>query len=202
MDRYVRVEKPKQESTPIQENEVRIMANGRIRNYITYAMTLMTEKNHESVQLKAIGRAIIKTVSTAEILKRRIGGLHQVTEIGSIDITDQWEPIEEGLSRLETTRHVSIITITLSRSPLDLKQPGYQPPLPEDLVKIPLPGEAVLREVTGSGGGGRGGGRGRGAARGRGRGRGRGSRGRGRGRGRRSTKTDNDQSANGVPDKA
>ena len=71
----------------------------------------------------------------AEIIKRRIMGLHQDTEIGSVDITDTWEPLEEGLNRLETTRHVSVITITLSTAPLDTTSVGYQPPIEDDLVK-------------------------------------------------------------------
>lgn len=40
MDRYQRVEKPKAE-TPINENEIRITAQGRMRNYITYATNLL-----------------------------------------------------------------------------------------------------------------------------------------------------------------
>ncbi|PRQ25046.1 putative DNA/RNA-binding protein Alba [Rosa chinensis] len=40
MDRYQRVEKPRAE-TPIDENEIRITSQGRMRNYITYAMTLL-----------------------------------------------------------------------------------------------------------------------------------------------------------------
>ena len=40
MDRYQRVEKPKAE-TLIDENEIRITSQGRMRNYITYAMTLL-----------------------------------------------------------------------------------------------------------------------------------------------------------------
>lgn len=40
MDRYQRVEKPKAE-TPINENEIRITTQGRMRNYITYATTLL-----------------------------------------------------------------------------------------------------------------------------------------------------------------
>lgn len=40
MDRYQRVEKPRVE-TPIDENEIRITSQGRMRNYITYAMTLL-----------------------------------------------------------------------------------------------------------------------------------------------------------------
>lgn len=40
MDRYQKVEKPRQES-PIDENEIRITSQGRMRSYITYAMTLL-----------------------------------------------------------------------------------------------------------------------------------------------------------------
>ncbi len=42
MDRYVRVEQRKTEQPSIQENEVRIMAAGKMRNYISYATTLLT----------------------------------------------------------------------------------------------------------------------------------------------------------------
>lgn len=40
MDRYQRVEKPRAEM-PINENEIRITTQGRMRNYITYATTLL-----------------------------------------------------------------------------------------------------------------------------------------------------------------
>lgn len=40
MDRYQRVEKPREEA-PIKENEIRITTQGRMRNYITYATALL-----------------------------------------------------------------------------------------------------------------------------------------------------------------
>ena len=95
----------------------------------------MQEKGHDGVTLKGMGRAINKTVTIAEIIKRRIPKLHQLTEIGSVNITDTWEPLEEGLNTLETIRHVSVISIVLSTSELDTSKPGYQLPLPEDQVK-------------------------------------------------------------------
>lgn len=60
-----------------------------------------------------------------------------------MNITDTWEPKEEGqgLNKLEITRHVSTITITLSSQPLDTTHPGYQPPLPEELVQAIQPSE-------------------------------------------------------------
>ncbi|KAK9110523.1 hypothetical protein Sjap_018583 [Stephania japonica] len=202
MDRYQRVEKPKAD-TPISENEIRITTQGRMRNYITYATTLLQEKGSNEIILKAMGRAINKTVMIAELIKRRIAGLHQITSIGSTDITDTWEPLEEGLLPLETTRHVSMITITLSKKELDTSSTGYQPPIPIDQVKplaeFDYEGDGSP-SVQGRGRGGRGRGRPRGnpngfndyndggwdggrgyGGRGRGRGRGRGFRGRGRG---------------------
>ncbi|KAH9759249.1 Alba domain-containing protein [Citrus sinensis] len=134
MDRYQRVEKPKAE-TPIDENEIRITSQGRMRSYITYAMTLLQERGSNEIVFKAMGRAINKTVTIVELIKRRIVGLHQNTVIGSTDITDTWEPLEEGLLPLETTRHVSMITITLSKKELNRSSVGYQPPLPAEQVK-------------------------------------------------------------------
>ncbi|KAJ6939001.1 glycine-rich cell wall structural protein 2-like isoform X3 [Populus alba x Populus x berolinensis] len=164
MDRYQRVEKPRNE-TPINENEIRITTQGRMRNYITYATTLFQEKGSDEISLKAMGRAINKTVMIAELIKRRIAGLHQNTSIGSNDITDMWEPLEEGLLPLETTRHVSVITVTLSKKELDTSSTGYQSPIPADQVK-PLAeydyeGEGGSPRRQGRGRGGRGIARGR-----------------------------------------
>ncbi|KAL8242058.1 hypothetical protein R6Q59_012360 [Mikania micrantha] len=206
MDRYQKVEKPRAEQ-PIDENEIRITSLGRMRSYITYAMTLLQEKGSSEIVFKAMGRAINKTVTIVELIKRRIVGLHQITSIGSTDITDTWEPLEEGLLPLETTRHVSMITITLSMVELNTSSIGYQPPLPADQVKVSTEFEYEgdgSPTARGRGRGGRGRGRGRpraaqgngyapdeyddggwdgpgGYPRGRGRGRGRSFRGRGRG---------------------
>jgi DNA-binding protein Alba len=139
MDKYEKVEKPREE-TEIKDNEIRITTKGKMRNSISYATTLFKDKGFNEVILKAMGRAINKTVTIAEIIKRRIPNLHQITEISSTDITDVYEPLEEGLDRIETTRHVSSITIILSTVPLDTSAPGYQAPLPEDQVKEHVPG--------------------------------------------------------------
>ncbi|KAK6937668.1 DNA/RNA-binding protein Alba-like [Dillenia turbinata] len=127
MDRYTRVEKPRPESS-INENEIRITAQGLIKNYIIYATSLLQEKRVKEIVLKAMGQAISKTVAIAEIIKKRVPRLHQDTAISSVSITDVWEPIEEGLVPLEMTRHVSMISITLSTRELNKNSPGYQAP--------------------------------------------------------------------------
>ncbi|XP_009617011.1 uncharacterized protein [Nicotiana tomentosiformis] len=127
MDRYQKVEKPKQE-LPINENEIRITSQGLVRNYITYSTTLLQERRGKEIVLKAMGQAISKTVAIAEIIKRRMSQLHQDTAISSVSITDVWEPLEEGLLPVEQTRHVSMISITLSAKELNTNSPGYQAP--------------------------------------------------------------------------
>jgi hypothetical protein len=126
-----------------------------------------------------MGKAINKTVGIAEILKRRVEGLHQNTATSSVEILDIWEPKEEttGLERVEKIRQVSVITITLSTEGLDTKSAGYQAPLSkEEFSKSVLDETAVVGD--GGGGGGEEGERkprrnGQGGRRGRGRGRGR-----------------------------
>eukprot|EP00252_Welwitschia_mirabilis_P024851 TRINITY_DN7541_c0_g1_i1.p1 TRINITY_DN7541_c0_g1~~TRINITY_DN7541_c0_g1_i1.p1 ORF type:complete len:149 (+),score=20.10 TRINITY_DN7541_c0_g1_i1:307-753(+) len=134
MDRYQRVERPKQE-TAINSNEIRVTTQGLIRNYVNYASVLLQDSSTPEIVLKAMGQAINKAVAVAEIIKRRIPGLHQITSISSSSITDVWEPIEEGLLPLETKRQVSMITITLSLEALDTKAVGYQAPLLTDQTK-------------------------------------------------------------------
>jgi hypothetical protein len=54
MDRYQRVEKPREEA-PIKENEIRITTQGRMRNYITYATALLQVPPARSLLLHAVG---------------------------------------------------------------------------------------------------------------------------------------------------
>ncbi|KAK3016429.1 hypothetical protein RJ639_006262, partial [Escallonia herrerae] len=124
MDRYQKVERRRPEE-PIGDNEMRITAQGLIRNYITYATTLLQEKQAKEIVLKAMGQAISKTVAITEILKKRIPGLYQDTSISSTSIVDVWEPIEEGLVPVELTRQVSLITVTLSTTELNQNSSGY-----------------------------------------------------------------------------
>ncbi|URE29269.1 Alba [Musa troglodytarum] len=128
MDRYQKVEKPRPESV-IKENEIRITSQGVVRNYVSYATSLLQETRVREIVLKAMGQAISKAVAIAEIIKKRNPGLYQDTTISSVSITDVWEPIEEGLVPLETTRHVSMISISLSTRELNKNSPGYQAPL-------------------------------------------------------------------------
>ncbi len=60
MDRYVRVEQRKTEQPSIQENEVRIMAAGKMRNYISYATTLLTVRQPPKSTLSGHIRLLLR----------------------------------------------------------------------------------------------------------------------------------------------
>lgn len=137
MDKYRRVEKSKTadaEAQPVAANEIRITQTGKVRSYISYANGLFADKQEQSVVLKAMGNAISKAVTVAEILKHRVAHLHQITQISSIETVDVYEPLEEGLDRIETKRHIPSISITLSLKQLNTSDPGYQSPIPVEMV--------------------------------------------------------------------
>ena len=83
--RRVRKEPEEKERGKGPENEVRITASRSQRMYISYAIDILTggegKTKHDSVILSGMGAAVYNAVNIAEILKRRVKGLHQTTEI-------------------------------------------------------------------------------------------------------------------------
>ncbi|KAL9654719.1 hypothetical protein ABK040_008516 [Willaertia magna] len=152
---YRRVRNQNQQESQAPKNEIRITGQGRSRNIITYAVALLDptllpkdekvventtnqsssqQQQYDAVVLKAMGKAIQKAVTIAEVLKRRVPNLHQITSIESQTIEDQYAPQEEGLDTKTQTRIKSSITITLSKKPIDKSHVGYQEPIPLDQV--------------------------------------------------------------------
>ena len=80
--------------------------------------------------LSSLGEAITKSVTIAEIVKHRVAGLHQVNEISTIVIDDEYEPIEEGLEKMVVSRKLTCLQIVLSKNaPKKTNVPGYQEPI-------------------------------------------------------------------------
>jgi DNA-binding protein len=155
------------ESLP-EGSEIRITSSGKERNYIGYAVKLMEEKELDTVVLTGMGSAITKTITVAEILKRRIVDLHQWTEIESREVQviglflvfDLNRLLSKGLvpqkdhdndgPKIETMRKVSCIRITLSKNAALKAQTdaaGYQPPLPAHMV-TDAPPPAARKSAT------------------------------------------------------
>lgn len=76
--------------------------------------------------LSSLGEAITKTVTIAEIVKHRVPGLHQINEISTIVIDDEYEAIEEGLKNMTLKRKLTCLQIRLTKTkPKDTNIPGY-----------------------------------------------------------------------------
>lgn len=82
-------------------------------------------QGQDSVVIKGMSNAMESAVKLAELVKHRVAKLYQVNNIINISIVDEYEPLEEGLDFLKFERNVTMIQITLSKTPLDRKDIGY-----------------------------------------------------------------------------
>ncbi|XP_024260602.1 uncharacterized protein LOC112236255 [Oncorhynchus tshawytscha] len=76
------------------------------------------------------GKGITKTITCVEILKRKLGGLHQLSKLHYKTVSEVWESQETDMtpmSRMTVHKTVPAISILLSKHPLDPSEPGYQP---------------------------------------------------------------------------
>ncbi len=67
----------------------------------------------------------------AEVLRRKVEGLHQIVHVTERKVVDVYEPKEEGLLTVREERFLTVIEVTLTREPTaeQKKHPGYHTPL-------------------------------------------------------------------------
>ncbi|XP_070691904.1 ribonuclease P protein subunit p25-like protein [Pempheris klunzingeri] len=145
-------------SLPPDTPEVRVKDGSKIRNLLRYALSRMEAKPRAAedggrpapdsgvavegqqeaagrplckhIVFTATGKGVSKAITCAEIVKRRVKGLHQLTRLLYSTVVEVWEPLEPtaGLDSLTVNRNLPAIWILLSKEPLDCSQPGYQAP--------------------------------------------------------------------------
>merc|ERR1719392_568217 len=118
MNKYRKVLKPK-DTLVKEDDEIRVTSAGSVSAYVSRAAKVFNELEKPQVVIKATGNALTKAVTLAEVIKRRFKDLHQITSLGSTEIVDEYEPLEEGLDKVIDTRTVSVIEIKLSKEALD-----------------------------------------------------------------------------------
>lgn len=69
----MRVRKSKEETA---EDEIRLSNKGFVQSYMAYGARQLLEKKLGAIKLKASGQAISKVCYVADVLRRRIKGLH------------------------------------------------------------------------------------------------------------------------------
>ncbi|XP_072253871.1 ribonuclease P protein subunit p25-like protein [Leuresthes tenuis] len=137
--------------------EVRVKDGSKIRNLLRFVLSRMEAKARgaeeegrptaeegeqggqqeapgrplcKQIVFTASGKGVSKAITCAEIVKRRLKGLHQLTRLLYSTVVEVWEPLEPaaGLDSLTVSRKLPAIWILLSREPLDCSQSGYQAP--------------------------------------------------------------------------
>ena len=116
MEKYRKV---RSERDAVPDGIIRVNRNIQARVFIDQVLEEFNTKNKDTVTLSSLGEAITKSVTIAEIVKHRVAGLHQINEISTIVIDDEYEPIEEGLDKMTVSRKLTCLQITLSK-----KKPG------------------------------------------------------------------------------
>lgn len=116
--------------------EMRVKEGSKIRNLMGFAVARMQEAGAgpRQVVFTGSGRAVTKTITCAEIMKRRLTGLHQLTKLRYRAVREVWE---SGDGQTTVQRDVPSISILLSKDPLDPLEPGYQPPEQKNPLWVP-----------------------------------------------------------------
>jgi hypothetical protein len=83
------------------------------------------------VTIKAAERLMDRALWVAEVVRRKVEGLHQIVHVTEKKIVDVYEPKEEGLLRVQEERYLTILEVTLTREPTaeQKKHAGYHAPL-------------------------------------------------------------------------
>ncbi|KAM3844506.1 LOW QUALITY PROTEIN: ribonuclease P protein subunit p25-like protein [Vipera latastei] len=117
-------------SLPSDIIEMKVKDGSKIRNLMGYAIGKMEQETTRQMLFSGVGKAINKTITCVEIMKRRLKDLHQITKVFFQQIEEIWEPIvpEAGLDPLTVKRNIPAICVLLSKEPLDHQEPGYQAP--------------------------------------------------------------------------
>ncbi|KAM3843430.1 ribonuclease P protein subunit p25-like protein isoform 1-T1 [Vipera latastei] len=115
-------------SLPSDIIEMKVKDGSKIRNLMGYAIGKMEQETTRQMLFSGVGKAINKTITCVEIMKRRLKDLHQITKVFFQQIEEIWEPIvpEAGLDPLTVKRNIPAICVLLSKEPLDHQEPGYQ----------------------------------------------------------------------------
>ena len=72
-----------------------------------------------------------KALWVAEVVRRKVEGLHMIINVTEKKIVDTWEPREEGLLTVKQERFLTILEVTLTKnaSAEEKKNVGYHVPL-------------------------------------------------------------------------
>lgn len=130
---YRMIQKKSEES---RENEIRVKANARPFVYAAYAGKLLLENKHDQVYMLATGSATPKAIQAVEYIRQRMSGLMACYEIESTEFVDEYEPVIEGLDRVQIKRLVPTLKAHLffKKNSNYEGKPGFMAALPDNEI--------------------------------------------------------------------
>ena len=112
---YKRVNVPEEkEAADLPKNELRVGPLRPTKTYISQAIDLFTDEKEKTVIVKGRGKAVSSVVNIAEVVKRRVKGIHQLTEMESTEVVDVYEPKEGGDKYVYRENRFVVIKIMVS----------------------------------------------------------------------------------------
>lgn len=115
--------------------EMRVKEGSKIRNLLGFATARMRGDGGDvgragvrQVVFTGSGMGVTKTITCAEILKRKLGGLHQLSRVYFKTVEEVWEDVDRCGPRMSMQKTVPAISILLSKDLMDPQENGYQAP--------------------------------------------------------------------------
>ena len=123
-EKYARIRRDQEK---LADNEISVRRTDPVGKYLRRANDLLTGKveGYNSIVIRGVAQAMENVVRLAELVKHRVAGLYQTNAIETIEIKDEFEPLEEGLDHLVFTRNSTMLSITLSLAQLNNRDVGY-----------------------------------------------------------------------------
>jgi len=130
--------------------QMKVNAGSKVNNLMGFALKKLKDPTVKRLTWTASGQAVAKAITCAEITKRKVKNLYQITSLKYKRIEEYWEPTTEGLERLKVNRDIPAISILLSKDALDTNQLGYQGPNSCDLLSRPKEESSSFKTKQGS----------------------------------------------------
>jgi DNA-binding protein len=127
LEKYKKV---RAERDTVVDDIIRVNRKGPAGTFVDQVIARFNDQKAKEVTLSSLGAAISKTITIAEVVKHRIPGIHQVSEIKTILLDDAYEPLDEFKSELQkitVSRKLTCFQIVLSfAAPKNTNVAGYQ----------------------------------------------------------------------------
>ena len=110
-------------------NEIKISENTDVHESINFISDLFLKQNYNTIYISGLNKAIKKVVLITEIIKSKIPGLHQITNINSLESNKNDESVDNKI-----IPRLSITLTFIEPSEEEKKDLGYQKPISIGLI--------------------------------------------------------------------